>query len=228
MCGRYVQTTPAEALGRLLGFDERPNLAPRWNVAPTQAAPVIRQGEDGRRHLVQLRWGLVPGWAKDLAFGAKAINARAETVATKPAFRDAFRRRRCLVPADGYYEWMASGATKQPYRFVLRDGGVMVFAGLWERWRAPAGEAVETFAFVTTDASPDVAPVHDRMPVLLDASAWPLWLDPATPAETLQALLVPASPGRLDHHAVSRQVNSARAEGPELARPAAPEQPRFL
>jgi putative SOS response-associated peptidase YedK len=228
MCGRYILITPAEALRRLLEALGSPNLPPRWIVAPTQDAPVARLGVDGKRHLAMLRWGLVPGWAKDLALGAKAINARADTVADKPSFREAFRRRRCLVPADGYYEWMVTGKTRQPYVFKLRDGEPMVFAGLWERWRSPAGETVESFGFVTTDASADVTPVHDRMPVILEPAAWAAWLDPATPPAALQALLVPLSAGRLDHHPVSQRVNSARSEGPECAEPSQPEAPRLL
>ncbi len=228
MCGRYTLAETLDALRVLLQFFELPNLTPRWNIAPTQTAPVVRLGDDGVRHLAMLRWGLVPAWAKDLSVGARAINARAESVADKPTFRDAFRKRRCLGPADGYYEWVATGKVKQPYRFALRDGGVMVFAGLWERWTSPAGEAAETFGFVTTDASPDVLPVHDRMPVLLDPAAWPVWLDPKTPLAELQALLKPAPAGRLVHQAVSRLVNSARAEGPELIRPSEPEAPRLL
>src|SRR5947207_2768249 len=125
MCGRYTLTETIEILRQLLEFMELPNLEARWNIAPTQAAPVVRLGDDGKRHLAMLRWGLVPGWAKDLAFGANAINARAESVAEKPTFRDALRRRRCLVPADSYYEWMASGKQKQPYRFTLKAGGLM-------------------------------------------------------------------------------------------------------
>ncbi len=228
MCGRYTLAETLDALRLLLQFFELPNLTPRWNIAPTQTAPVVRLGDDGVRHLAMLRWGLVPGWAKDLSFAANAINARAESVADKPTFRDAFRRRRCLVPADGYYEWMATGKLKQPYYFTLAAGGAMVFAGLWERRVSPAGEAVETFGFVTTDASPDVLPVHDRMPVLLDPAAWPLWLDPKTPPADLQALLKPPPAGRLVHRPVSRLVNSARVEGPELVRPSEPEAPRFL
>ena len=228
MCGRYHLTKPVEAMARLFDFLERPNLAPRWNIAPTQTAPIVRLGDDGQRRLAMLRWGLVPAWARDLAAGARAINARAETVAEKPTFREAFRRRRCLVPADGYYEWQAAGNLKQPYRFTLRDGGLMAFAGLWERWMPPGGEAVETFGFVTVDASSDVAPIHDRMPAILDPEGWARWLDPATPLADLQALLVPLPPGRLVHHPVARLVNSASSEGPELIRPAAPEAPRLL
>ena len=227
MCGRYSLTQSVDQLRTFFHVDERPNLQPRWNIAPTQIAPVVRLGDDGQRHLAMLRWGLVPGWAKDLAFAANAINARAESVAEKPTFKEALRRRRCLVPADGYYEWMATGKSKQPYRFVAKDGGLLVFAGLWERWEKGA-EPVETFGFVTVDASPDVMPVHDRMPVLLAPEQWSAWLDPTTALPDLLAQLNPAPAGRLDHYPVSPRVNSARVEGPDLVDRAEPEAPRLL
>ena len=227
MCGRYSLTQTVDALGVFFDVDDRRNLQPRWNIAPTQTAPVVRLGDDGARHLAMLRWGLVPGWAKDLSFGANAINARAESVADKPTFREALRRRRCLVPADGYYEWMVTGKTKQPYRFVPRDGGIMVFAGLWERWGA-GSDAVETFGFVTADASPDVTPVHDRMPVLLEPQDWSAWLDPRTELPDLLDRLKPAPAGRLSFHPVSPRVNSARSEGPDLAARVEPDAPRLL
>ncbi len=228
MCGRYTLTVTLDALKTFLAAEGGQNLAERHNVAPTQEAPVIRLGGDDVRRIAMLRWGLVPGWAKDLSFAANAINARAESVAEKPTFREAFRRRRCLVPADGYFEWMVTGKARQPYYFTLKAGGTMVFAGLWERW-APAGaEPVETFGFITVDASPDVTPVHDRMPVLLDSAGSAAWLDPKTSLGDLQTLLTPAPAGRLIHHAVSTAVNSARAEGPELIRPVEPAQPRLL
>ena len=227
MCGRYSLTQTIDALATFLDVDERPNLQARWNIAPTQTAPVVRLGDDGARQLAMLRWGLVPGWAKDLAFGAHAINARAESVAEKPTFKEALRRRRALVPADGYYEWMVTGKTKQPYRFTLKGEGIMVFAGLWERWGTGA-DTVETFGFVTTDASPDVTPVHDRMPVLLEPQDWAVWLDPKTTVPDLLARLKPPPAGRLVHHPVSIRVNSARSEGPELALPSVPDAPRLL
>ena len=228
MRGRYTLTVSLDALKTFLATEGHQNLAARHNVAPTQEAPVIRLGEDGVRRIVQLRWVLVPAWAKDLSFAANAINARAESVTEKPTFRDAVRRRLCLVPADGYFEWVVTGKAKQPCYFTLETSGIMVFAGLCERW-APAGaEPVETFGFVTVDASPDVTPVHDRMPVLLDSAGTAAWLDPKTPQGDLQKLLTPAPAGRLVHPAVSTAVNSARAEGPELIRRVEPAQPRLL
>ncbi len=179
MCGRYSLTTPVEAVGRLFQVAERPNLKPRYNIAPSQDAPVVRAGEAGGRVLEPMRWGLIPSWAKEAKVGYRMINARAETVAQKPAFRGAFRQRRCLVPADGFYEWRKLGKVKQPYRITLADGGPFAFAGLWERWRAPDGRAVSSFTIITTEANRLLRPIHDRMPVILDAADHDAWLDTA-------------------------------------------------
>lgn len=231
MCGRYILTTPLDGLRALFDVIERLNLEPRWNIAPTQDAPVVRLGEDGRKHLSLLRWGLVPEWAADPSVGSRAINARSETIATKPSFREAFRRRRCLVPADAYYEWEQVG-DKQPYRFALAQGGmqggVMTLAGIWERWQAPDGSSIDSYALATVDASADVLPICERMPVLLGPAQQRAWLDPQTPLTDLSALLRTAPPGTLTRHPVSRRVNSARVEGPDLAAPVEHAQPRFL
>jgi len=227
MCGRYILTTPLDGLRALFDVIERINLEPRWNIAPTQDAPVVRLGEDGRKHLSLLRWGLVPEWAADPSVGARAINARSETIATKPTFREAFRRRRCLVPADAYYEWEQVG-DKQPFRFARADGGVMALAGLWERWQAPDRTAIDSYALATVDASADVLPICERMPVLLAPEQQRAWLDPHTSQTDLFALLRTAPAGTLTRHPVSRRVNSARLEGPDLAAPVEQVQPRFL
>jgi len=151
MCGRYSLTTPVEGLRQVFGFLERPNLAPRYNVAPSQDIAAVRLGEDGERHFAQLRWGLIPSWAKEAKIGYKMINARAETVAEKPAFRAAFKKRRCLILADGFYEWQKQAAgPKQPYRIARRDGAAFAFAGLWERWRNPAPWASSSASWRTT------------------------------------------------------------------------------
>ena len=230
MCGRYSVTLPVEALARVFGFAERPNLAPRWNLAPTQQAPVVRLRdgggiEDGGRRLVMLRWGLVPAWAKDVSMGATLINARAETVAEKPAFRGAFRKRRCLVPADGFYEWKAEGKVKQPWRIQRPDGAPFAFAGLWESWQPKeAGAApLESFTIVTTDANATLAPVHHRMPVILTtAEAQARWLDPAAAPDALQALLTAAPDDFLTAFRVSTRVNSARVDDAACIAPAEP------
>ncbi len=187
------------------------NLAPRYNIAPSQDAPVVRAADDGgARELAMLRWGLIPPWAKEAAIGNRMINARAETAAEKPSFRAAFKKRRCLVPADGFYEWKLEGTRKQPYRVFLDGGGTLAFAGLWERWRG-GGETIESFAILTTDANPLLAPIHDRMPVILEPAAWPAWLEvEGTPPEALAALLAPAPDDALDAYPVSTRVNSPR------------------
>jgi putative SOS response-associated peptidase YedK len=234
MCGRFVLTTPAEALRQAFGFIEQPNLAPRYNIAPTQDVPVIRQRKDpaGQRTVQMLRWGLVPSWAESLAGGAKMINARAETVTEKPAFRRAFARRRCLVPADGFYEWRPGDPAKQPYLITARDGAPLAFAGLWERWSPPAEangllpedrEAdrrpyIDSFTIVTTKANAALTPLHPRMPVILAPSDYGRWLDPASELPELLALLEPAPDDLLHHVAVDRRVNNVRNDDADLLR----------
>ena len=221
MCGRFVLTTPAEALRQAFDFVERPNLAPRYNIAPTQDVPVIRQRRNppGERTIQMLRWGLVPPWAVSLAGGAKMINARAETIMEKPAFRTAFLRRRCLVPADGFYEWRPGDATKQPYRISARDGAPLAFAGLWERWSPPGQDGarpVDSFTIVTTAANRALAPLHHRMPVVLAPADHSGWLDPAAEASALLALLRPAADDRLRYVPVDRRVNNVRNDDAAL------------
>lgn len=209
--------TPVAELGRLFGFPERPNLAARWNVAPTQEVSVMRaaaEGEEPGLHLTTMRWGLVPFWAKDAAIGSRMINARADTLAEKPAFREAFRRRRALVPADGFYEWREEGGRKMPLYIRSTDGRPLVFAGLWERWSGPKDAPLEaplvTVTIVTTDANTPLRSLHDRMPVILDDEGMRRWADPATPAAEAAALLRPAADDLLELVPVSTRVNSVR------------------
>jgi len=218
MCGRYSLTSPAEAVRRLFNYPERPNLRPRANIAPTQEVAAVRLGaEDGARHFVQLRWGLIPAWAKEAAIGAKMINGRAETVAEKPAFRAAFRKRRCLVAADGFYEWKTEGGAKQPYRVARTDGAPFAFAGLWESWdKNPEGPPLETCTIVTTEANERLRTIHPRMPVILDPADFDTWLDGAAPAEAAQALLRPYPEAGLIAYRVSRRVNSVANDDPSL------------
>ncbi len=192
---------------------------PRYNVAPTQEAPVLIRGEDGLR-LGPLRWGLVPHWADDPAIGSRMINARSETAASKPAFREAFRRRRCLVPTDGFYEWRpGEGGRKTPYWIHLPEGGVFTFAGLWERWRPSGGPPLHTFTILTTEASADLRPYHPRMPVVVPAGRRGAWLDPSAGTAELDPLLGSPPEGTFRAREVSTLVNSPAHESPECVRP---------
>jgi putative SOS response-associated peptidase YedK len=227
MCGRYTLTAPGEVIADVFELDAAPALAPRYNIAPGQDAPVVRKEGNGRR-LDALRWGLVPSWASDPAVGNKSINARAESLEEKPSFRDSFVARRCLVPADGFYEWRAEGTRrKTPYHVRPAAGEVIAFAGLWDVWR-PARDAppLWTYTIVTTDASEDLRDLHDRMPVVLQPSDWTPWLDPATAPADLRALLRPAATGFFVPRAVSDRVSSVANDDPACLEP--PTGPRQL
>jgi putative SOS response-associated peptidase YedK len=222
MCGRFTLTTTPEELARHFGLDETPVLAPRFNVAPSQAiATVSRTRETARPTLVLRRWGLLPSWAKDPKIAQRMINARAETLAEKPAFRAAFRKRRCLVPADGYYEWAArAGARKQPYHITLSGQRCFGIAGLWESWRDPAGGTLESCTLLTTQSHATLRAVHDRMPVIVDPVDYADWLDPAADADAvLERLLASAASRPLELHPVGRRVNDPRYDGPACLEP---------
>ena len=196
MCGRYVIASSPEALRRLFGYSEQPNFPPRYNVAPTQPVPVVVL-ENGARQFRLMRWGFLPSWVKDPRTFALIINARAETVLEKPSFRNAIKRRRCLLPADGYYEWQASPARKRPFFIRRRDGEPVALAGVAETWTGPNGEEVDTVAIVTAAASPEMAALHERVPVTIDPpdfDRWPRMLcrEPAPTLTTLTNGLVVA------------------------------------
>ena len=222
MCGRYVAASPPSTWASYFEVDETVLEAaepagPNWNVAPTDPVPAVAVSRDGHRRLGTFRWGLIPPWA-DPSIAARLINARAETVVTKPAFKQAFARHRCLLPADGFYEWQRlEGAAKRPWYISRADGAPMAFAGLWEVWRSPTGEARRTCSIITTTANPLMAPIHDRMPVILEAADWGSWLAPDNDdVPALRGLLVPADDRTLTRHPVSTLVNSVRNNGPEL------------
>ena len=225
MCGRYLLKAPADALRRAFGFVEQPNLMPRYNIAPTQDAAVIRERREpkGERTLQLLRWGLIPSWAEDMKGGAKLINARAEGIAERPSFREAFRRRRCLVPADGFYEWRAEGKLKQPYLIQRRDRAPIAFAGLWERWvpktQPPEPAYIDSFTIVTTAANALLKPLHERMPVILAPENCLRWLDRASSEAELKALLRPAPEDLLAYVLVSTRVNAAAPDDAGLIEP---------
>jgi putative SOS response-associated peptidase YedK len=223
MCGRYLIISSPEAIRRFFQYPEQPNFPARYNVAPTQPIPIVRIAE-GRRQFVLVRWGLIPAWVKDPREFSLLINARGESVNDKPAFCNAMKRRRCLIPADGFYEWKDEGGRKRPYVVRPRSGGPIAFAGLWESWMGPNGEEMETAAIITTEASRDVAHIHHRMPVVVPPDAFDLWLDPHVDAETAAALIVPAPAGLLEAYEVSTAVNRAANDSPAVLDPA-PAQP---
>jgi len=249
MCGRYAASRSPEDLVEefeIASVDVKESLAPDYNVAPTKTVPAVieRRPQWNRdapsvRRLTTLRWGLVPSWAKDLAIGSRMINARMESVADKPAYRRAFAARRCLLPADGYFEWYPTTSTgpsgkprKQPFFIHRKDGGVLALAGLYEIWRDKNKADDDPGAFwwtctvLTTTAEDDVGQIHDRMPLLVEQERYGAWLDPTTSdRDSLLKLLVPAAPGRLEAYPVSTEVNNVRNNGPQLLDPIAAEQP---
>ena len=223
MCGRFAFYSPHEAVTRLFGVAGAPAVEPRWNIAPTQYVAAVRADGAGRRSLAMLHWGLVPSWASVKSIGARMINARAETLGEKPSFRSAYRRRRCLVPADGWYEWQRSGTVKQPYFITFANREPFGMAGIWESWRDPAsGEPLESCCIVTTTPAASVAHVHDRMPVIIPADAHAEWLDPRNEStDRLARLLGPCTRPDILARPVSRRVNDARNQGSDLIEPLA-------
>ena len=221
MCGRYVLKSSLQRLREAFGIDlqggsHSETWRPRYNIAPGQLAPVVR-AIDGRRHLDMLRWGLIPSWAKEPQVGNRLINARSETVAEKPAFRAAFRSRRCIVPADGFYEWQQQVTGKQPFYIHRKDGELLAIAGLWEHWTAPGTqEVVETFTILTTEANAWMRPLHARMPVVLEDDALARWLNPRSKSEDLQTLLGQTQEGGWEAYPVSQAVSSVRNDTEDL------------
>jgi putative SOS response-associated peptidase YedK len=223
MCGRFTLFSDGAELARLFTCGADLPLSPRYNIAPGQPVPVVRHAESNGspdRQLVLVRWGLIPSWSSDASMAYKCINARAETAADKPAFRSAFRHRRCLVPANGFFEWQKQGKAKQPFLFRLRDQQLFAFAGLWEGWSGPHGDGRETFTILTTEANELVRPFHERMPVILPAEHYGDWLDPKAGApQWLQTVLRPWPASTMEALPVSTWVNDARHEGPVCVQP---------
>lgn len=223
MCGRYRLSKRKQLLEEQFDavpdFDDEQEWKPRYNIAPTQLVPVIRQNpKEPTRELSLMRWGLIPSWSKDASGAAKRINARSETANTLPAFRDAFKFRRCLLPADGFYEWKKTGKDRQPYCFEVNDGELFAFAGLWERWKNPDGIWIKTCSILTTGANAVSSPIHDRMPVILHRSNYELWLDPGmNDIQTVSDMLKPYD-GRMRAFPVSNRVNNAANEDEECSR----------
>jgi putative SOS response-associated peptidase YedK len=229
MCGRYVSSSTPDEIARYFDADEQPEraLEPSWNVAPTDDIYVVLE-EGGVRRVAEHHWGLVPFWADSPSIGSRMINARADGLATKGAFKDSFARKRCLVPADGFYEWqhVPGQKVKQPYLITRRDGEPLAFAGLWSSWRPADGDGTERLrsaTIITTGPNDLMAPLHDRMPVILPASEWAEWLDPDNhDTDALSTLLVPAPDDLLTLRPVSTEVNNVRNQGPHLIDPVEP------
>ena len=219
MCGRYSQRQSAKIIAQVFQVDEVPTLEPRYNIAPTQSVPTVLQTSAlTNRQFKMLHWGLIPSWAKDSKMGAKLINARAETVAEKPAFRSAFRQRRCLVLADGFYEWQQQEQKKQkqPFYFHLSDERPFAFAGLWEHWKGEDGEEIQSCTLLTTEANELMQPIHNRMPVILDPKDYDLWLDlEVKKPELLQPLLHPYRSEEMTAYPVSKVVNKPSNDSAE-------------
>jgi putative SOS response-associated peptidase YedK len=222
MCGRYKLSRRKQVVEGYFdcGSDE-PDWTPRFNIAPTQPIAVIRQNpKEPVRELSLMRWGLIPSWSKDSSAAASMINARAETAGTKPAFRDALKSRRCLIPADGFYEWVRTGKAKQPFCFEVNGGELFVFAGLWDRWKDPSGNWMKTCSILTTTPNAVTAPVHDRMPVILDPDSYALWLDPGKPnVAAVSDLLKPYDARTMRCFPVSTRINHIANDDEECSRP---------
>jgi len=215
MCGRYELHTHPAAIALAFGIGTIPTLLPRYNIAPMQQVPVVRHSQAGPRELVDMRWGLVPRWAKDAGIGAKMINARSETIHEKPSFRNAYRRHRCLLPANGFYEWkVGAGGAKQPIHIGMKEGGLFAFAGLAERWLSPEGEVLDTCTIVTTQSNALLSPLHDRMPVIVASPDYERWLDVAN--VDVSDLFAPFPAALMTYYPVSVRVNAVRNDDASL------------
>jgi putative SOS response-associated peptidase YedK len=222
MCGRYKLSRRKQLVEEYFdSVSDEPEWSPRFNIAPTQPVPVIRQHPTQPiRQLSVMRWGLIPSWAKDSSVAASMINARSETAATKPAFRDAMKTRRCLIPADGFYEWKRDGKSKQPYCFEVNGGELFAFAGLWDRWRDPGGQWVQSCSILTTTPNAVTSAVHDRMPVILDPEAYDLWLDPGMKnVAAASDLLQPFDARLMRSYPVSTRINHVANDDEECSVP---------
>ena len=215
MCGRFTLSQPNNAIASAFNIAQVPPLEPRYSIAPTQLIPSILSAPGGEKQLQMLRWGLIPSWAKDAKISAKLINARAETVSEKPSFKAAFKRRRCLIVADGFYEWQRQEKKKQPYYFRLQNAQLFAFAGLWEQWKSPDEDIINSCTILTTEANDLLRPIHDRMPVILESKNYELWLDSEAQQPQLQQLLRPYQADLMTSCTVSTKVNNPKNNTPE-------------
>jgi putative SOS response-associated peptidase YedK len=221
MCGRYRLSRRKQIVEEHFAASGEEDWNPRYNIAPTQPIPVIRQNpKEPIRELSLIRWGLIPSWAKDSSAAARMINARSETAGTKPAFRDALKSRRCLIPADGFYEWSRTGKTKRPFCFEVGEGELFAFAGLWDHWKDASSKSVETCSILTTTPNAVTAAVHDRMPVILDPDSYDLWLDPGmTDVSAASELLKPYDAGLMRCYPISTRINHVANDDEECSAP---------
>jgi putative SOS response-associated peptidase YedK len=220
MCGRFALRTPPKSIQEHFHLPETVDLSPRYNIAPSQNIAVIRHlPENNFRQLNMFRWGLIPPWAKDMKIGHKLINARGETLNLKPSFRPAFKMRRCLIVADGFYEWKRSGKNRQPFYVHLKKDSVLGFAGLWESWNGPDGNIIESTTVITTSPNELIREIHDRMPVILHPAQYETWLLDSTPTQTLQSLLAPYPADEMVAYRVGSAVNSPRNDSPDCLTP---------
>lgn len=220
MCGRYTLFTISETLGNLFRVVEVPKIQPRFNIAPTQQVPVVRLSPDGEREMVTLRWGLIPFWSREPFVGRQLINARSETVDKRLSFREPFKHRRCLIPADGFYEWKSEPKEKQPYYISMFDDNPFAFAGLWEHWEGAEGDVIESCTILTTRANEFIITMHDRMPVIIDPTNYDLWLEPnIQEREPLALLMEPYPEDSLTAIPVTTWVNNPRNDDGDCIKP---------
>lgn len=218
MCGRFTLTLTFNEVAEILKITDEIDWKPRYNIAPMQQVPVVVN--DVEKHLKLLQWGLVPFWAKDTSIGNKMINARAETVDTKPSYRQSFQTQRCLILADGFYEWKREGKSKIPYRFTLKDRTLFGFAGIWDSWMSSDGKTINSCSIITTEANELMTTIHDRMPVILDKEKEEMWLDPTLhDTGLLKSLLIPYNANRMNYYEVSTKVNSSKLDSIECIQP---------
>lgn len=227
MCGRYTLTASPQAVQTAFNLVEIPNFSPRYNIAPTQQVPIIT-GE-ARDRVTWVQWGLIPSWSKDASRASELINARAETIEEKPSFRSAFKKRRCLIPADGFYEWRKDGDKKRPQFIYLGERELFAFAGLWETWRNSADETIYSCTIITGEPNDLIKPMHHRMAIILEPEMYKDWLDEETPLPILKNMLAPYPPDRMHTYEVSTLVNNARIDQPNLLEPhTPPQQPQLI
>lgn len=217
MCGRFTLQYSAEMLAQIFGAKVSQDITPRYNIAPTQQSPVVRiSPTDNQLHIDYLKWGLIPSWAKDPTIGSKMINARSETVDEKPSFKSALKHRRCIIPASGFYEWQEVDGKKHPLYIKLKDDSLMMFAGIWDHWKSPEGEVIESFSMLTTISNELIKPLHERMPVILVPGNKDIWLDSLiSDPEQLRLFFTPYPSDMMDMYPVSDLVNSPRNDKPE-------------